>query len=76
MSLNFDKLEVVSEFNKIQVRETDENGKYWRRILYPDMDVSSEVQEIKDTAEELWTDEVKASWTKHLEEKQAKMEGE
>jgi len=71
MSLTFNKLEVVSEFNKIQVRETDENGKYWRRIVYPDMDVSSEVQEIQDKAEELWTDEVKSAWTTHKAEQEA-----
>tara|TARA_X000001382_G_scaffold3371_3_gene3526 strand:- start:42 stop:272 length:231 start_codon:yes stop_codon:yes gene_type:complete len=76
MSLTFQQLEVVPRFNKIQVLEIDEDGKNWRRILYPDMDVSSEVQEIKDKAEELWTDEVKASWTKHQEEQQAKMEAE
>jgi len=73
MSLTFNKLEVVSEFNKIQVRETDENGKYWRRIVYPDMDVSSEVQEIQDKAEELWTDEVKSAWTTHKAEQEAKL---
>jgi hypothetical protein len=73
MSLTFNKLEVVSEFNKIQVRETDENGKYWRRIIYPDMDVSSEVQEIQDKAEELWTDEVKSAWTTHKAEQEAKL---
>jgi hypothetical protein len=74
MSLTFQQLEVVSEFNKIQVRETDENGKYWRRIIYPDADVSSEVQEIKDKAEELWTDEVKEAWTTYKAEQEAKME--
>ena len=71
MSLTFNKLEVVSEFNKIQVRETDENGKYWRRIIYPDADVSSEVQEIQDKAEELWTDEVKSAWTTFQAEQEA-----
>jgi len=71
MSLTFNKLEVVSEFNKIQVRETDENGKYWRRIIYPDVDVSGEVQEIQDTAETVWTDEVKTAWTKFKAEQEA-----
>jgi hypothetical protein len=71
MSLTFKQLEVVSRFNKIQVLEIDEDGKNWRRILYPDMDVSSEVQQIKDKAEELWTDEIKTAWTSHVAEQEA-----
>ena len=45
-----------------------DSGGYHRRVLTPDMDVSGEVQEIKDRAEELWTDEVKANYAKFLED--------
>ena len=58
------------------MREKTESGEYFRRVLTPDMDVSGEVQEIQDKAEELWTDEVKASWTKFQAEQQAEREAE
>jgi len=36
---------------------------------------SGEVQEIKDKAEELWTDEVKTAWTTFQAEQEAEREG-
>jgi len=58
-----------------------DSGGYHRRVLTPDEDVSGEVQEIQDKAEELWTDKVKTSWNefqakliadaKHLAEQEA-----
>ena len=39
-----------------------DSGGFHRRVITPDEDVSSEVQEIQDKAEKLWTDEVKTSW--------------
>ena len=53
-----------------------DSGGYHRRVLTPSDDVSSEVQEIQDKAEELWTDEVKASWATFQAEQQAEMEVE
>ena len=66
MKLN--KIEVVTDYKHLQIRELTDSGEYHRRVLTPDADVSSEVQEIKDKAEELWTDEVKEAWTKFQEE--------
>ena len=48
-----------------------ENGKelsysYHRRVLTPDMDVSSESDEIKGMANTLWTDAVKKAWSDKL----------
>ena len=62
--------EIRSEHKYIQEREKTaivEDGKelsssFHRRILTPDMDVSSESDEIKGMADTLWTDEVKAAW--------------
>ena len=59
--------EVRTEFKHIQERQKTaivEDGKqlsysYKRRVLSPDMDVSSESDEIKGMASALWTDEVK-----------------
>ena len=74
--MELDRIEVVGEYNHLQIREITDSGGYHRRVLTSDMDVSSEVQEIKNKAEEVWTDEVKASWTKHQEEELAKLEAE
>ena len=64
MSYTLDKIEVVnSEYKQLQIREITDSGGYHRKVLTPDMDVSSEVQEIQDKAGELWTDEVKSAWT-------------
>ena len=39
---------------------------YHRRVLTPDMDVSSESDEIKGMADALWTDAVKEAWAAKL----------
>ena len=62
--------EIRGEFKHIQERAKTsimEDGKelsysYHRRVLHPDMDVSSESDEIKGMASALWSDEVKAAW--------------
>ena len=60
--MKLDKIEVAGEYKHLQIREITDSGEYFRRVLQPDIDVSGEVQEIKDKAEELWTDEVKTAW--------------
>ena len=62
--------EIRTEHKHIQERQKTaimEGGNelsfsYHRRVLTPDMDVSSESDEIKGMASALWTDEVKAAW--------------
>lgn len=63
MANTLDKIEIVTDYKHLQIREITDSGKYHRRVLSPSDDVSGEVQEIKDKAEELWTDEVKTAWT-------------
>ena len=75
MKLN--KIEVVTDYKHLQIREITDSGGYHRRVLKCDQTLADdEHQEIKDKAEAEWTDEVKASWTKFQEEQQAKLEGE
>jgi hypothetical protein len=70
MELN--KIEVVTEYKHLQIREITDTGGYHRRVLTPDMTLAEdELQEIKDKAEELWTDEVKTAWTTFQEEQAA-----
>ena len=69
--MKLDKIEVVTEYKHLQIREVLDSGGYHRRVLTSDMDVSGEVQEIQDKAEAEWTNEVKTAWTTFLEEQEA-----
>jgi len=72
MSYILNKIEVVTDYKHLQIREITDSGGYHRRVLTCGDDVSGEVQEIKDKAEELWTDEVKNAWTTFQAEQKAK----
>ena len=74
--MELDKIEVAGEYKHLQIREITDSGEYFRRILVPDMDVSEEVQEIQDKAEELWTDEIKTAWATYQAEQKAKLNPE
>ena len=68
--MKLDKIEVASEFKHLHIREITDSGGYHRRVLSCDKTLAeNEHQEIKDKAEELWTDEVKTAWTTFLAEK-------
>ena len=67
-----DKIEVVTDYKHLQIREITDSGGYHRRVLSPDMTLAEdEHQKIKDKAEELWTDEVKEAWTTFKEEQES-----
>ena len=73
MDNTLEKIEIISEYKHLQIREITNSGGYHRRVLTPDMTLAEdEHQEIKDKAEELWTDEVKTAWATF----QAKIETE
>ena len=74
MANTLNKIEITGEHKHLQIREVTDSGGYHRRVLTPDMDVSSEVQEIKDKAEELSTDEVKSAWATYKAEIEAEQE--
>ena len=69
--MNINKIEVATEFKHLQIREITDSGGYHRRVLMCGDNVSGEVQEIQDKAEELWTDEVKSAWTTFQAEQEA-----
>ena len=70
MKLN--KIEVVTDYKHLQIRELTDTGGYHRRVLQCDQTLAEdEHQEIKDKAEELWTDEVKTAWTTFRAEQEA-----
>ena len=70
--MKLDKIEVVTEYKHLQIREINDSGGYHRRVLTPDITLADdEHQEIKDKAEELWTDEVKTAWADYLKEQEA-----
>ena len=72
--MKLDKIEIVGEHKQMQIREITDDGGYHRRVLSPDSDVSSEVQQIQDKAGELWTNELKASWATTKAEAEAQRE--
>jgi hypothetical protein len=75
MKLN--KIEVVTDYKHLQIREITDSGGYHRRVLTCDQTLAEdEHQEVKDKAEELWTDEVKVAWATFQAEQQAEMEAE
>jgi hypothetical protein len=75
--MKLDKLEVVSDYKHIQIREITDSGGYHRRVLKCDQTLAEdEHQEVKDKAEEVWTDEVKEAWATFQAEQQAKEEAE
>ena len=62
--MELDKIEIVTDYKHLQIREIMDDGRYHRRVLSCDKTLAEdEHQEIKDKAEELWTDEVKTAWT-------------
>ena len=70
MELN--KIDVVTDYKHLQIREITDSGGYHRRVLTPDMTLADDVhQEIKDKAEALWTDEVKSAWATFQAEQEA-----
>jgi len=74
--MKLDKIEVTSEFKHLQIREITDSGEYHRRAITCDKTLADdEHQEVKDKAEELWTDEVKSAWTTFLAEQEAEREG-
>ena len=66
-----DDYEVRTDYKHINVRTKTsiiEDGKeisysYHRRVLSPDMDISSESDEIKALAGAIWTDAIKKAWS-------------
>ena len=77
MANTLNKIEVVTDYKHLQIREITDSGGYHRRVLSPDATLAEdEHQEIKDKASELWTDEVKEAWATFQAEQEAKMEAE
>ena len=67
-----DKIEIVTDYNHLQIREITDSGGYHRRVLTCDITLADdEHQKIKDKAEELWTDEVKSAWATYIKEQEA-----
>ena len=69
--MKLDKIEIVTDHKHLQIRETKDDGKYHRRVITPDMDVSKEDANIQESAESLWTNEVKDKWATFQAEQEA-----
>ena len=72
MANTLEKIEVDTEFKHLQIKEITDSGEIFRRVLQSnDTLAEDEHQEVKKIAEELWTDEVKASWATFQAEQEA-----
>ena len=47
IEVELNKIEVVTDYKHLQIREVTDSGGYHRRVLTPDEDVSSEVSAIQ-----------------------------
>ena len=74
--MKLDKIEIVTDHKHLQIRETKDDGKYHRRVITPDMDVSKEDVNIQESAESLWTNEVKDKWATFQAEQKAQIDKE
>ena len=74
--MKLDKIEIVTDHKHLQIRETKDDGKYHRRVITPDMDVSKEDVNIQESAESLWTNEVKDKWATFQEQHKAQSDNE
>ena len=69
-SIEYDKIEVVSQYKHVQVRKATvikKDGKeltrsFERYVLHPDSDISGEPTEVSAICNAVWTDEVKKAW--------------
>ena len=69
-SIEYDKIEVVGQYKKVQVRKATVIKKdgveltrsFHRHVLNPSSDISKEPEEVKAICNAAWTDEVKKSW--------------
>jgi len=69
-----DKIDISKEHKHLSIREIMDDGGYHRRaILCNEVLADDEHQEVKDKAEELWTDEVKSAWSTFQAEQEAKL---
>ena len=72
--MNLNKIEVVTDYKHLQIREITDSGGYHRRVLSPAMTLADdEHQEIKDKASEVWTDDVKSAWATFQAEQEAQL---
>tara|TARA_R100000656_G_scaffold71268_1_gene53414 strand:+ start:167 stop:400 length:234 start_codon:yes stop_codon:yes gene_type:complete len=73
MANSLNKIEVVTDYKHLQIREIMDNGGYHRRVLTCDQTIADdEHQEVKDKAEAEWTDDVKSAWATFQAEQEAK----
>ena len=74
-SIEYDKIEVVGQYKKVQVRKATVIKKdgveltrsFHRHVLNPDADISKEPEDVKAVCNAVWTDAIKDSWKKSQE---------
>ena len=67
MERELDKIDIATIYNHLEVREIREDGKYHRRSISSDKDISKEDPRIQEMAHKVWNNEVKEKWQEYQE---------
>ena len=67
MERELDKIDIATIYNHLEIREIREDGKYHRRSISSDKDISKEDPRIQEMAHKVWTNEVKEKWEENQE---------
>ena len=74
-SIEYDKIEVVTQYKSVQVRKatvikkdgTELTRSFERYVLHPDSNIISEPNEVRAVCNAVWTQEVKDAWKAYQE---------
>tara|TARA_R100000808_G_scaffold25075_1_gene61366 strand:+ start:3733 stop:3960 length:228 start_codon:yes stop_codon:yes gene_type:complete len=63
--MKLDKINIATKYNHLEIREIRDDGRYHRRSISSDKDISKEDPKIQEMAEKVWTNEVKEKWAEY-----------
>ena len=67
MEKELDKIDISTKYNHLEIREIREDGRYHRRSISSDKDISKEDPRIQEMAHKVWNNEVKEKWQEYQE---------
>ena len=67
MEKELDKIDIATKYNHLEIREIREDGRYHRRSISSDKDISKEDPRIQEMAHKVWNNEVKEKCQEYQE---------
>jgi len=67
MERELDKVDISGIYNHLQIREVGDGGRFHRRTISLDQDISKEDPRIQEMADKAWTNEAKEKWEENQE---------